>query len=75
MSIVNGAPLPPLAVVQQGSNLTLRMDSLIPGTTYTLRQTTDFSQWTTTTFQATSTRQTSPIAAGQKCFYQLSYTP
>jgi hypothetical protein len=52
------------------------MSDLIPGTTYTLRQTPDFSQWTTTTIQATATSQTWPIPAGQpKGFYQLFYTP
>jgi hypothetical protein len=66
---------PVLAVVRNGSALTLQMDSLIPGTSYTLRQTSDFSQWTTTTIQATSTSQTWPIPAGQKGFYQLFYTP
>jgi hypothetical protein len=66
---------PVLAVVRQGSALVLRMNDLIPGTTYTLRQTADFSQWTTTTIQATSTSQTWPIPAGQKGFFQLYYTP
>jgi hypothetical protein len=66
---------PVLAVVRNGSALTLRMDSLLPGTSYTLRQTSDFSHWTTTTIQATSTSQTWPIPAGQKGFYQLFYTP
>lgn len=66
---------PVLAVVRNGSALTLRMDDLIPGTTYTLRQTADFSQWTTTTIQATSASQTWPIPAGQKGFFQLFYTP
>ena len=66
---------PVLAVVRNGSTLTLQMDSLIPGTSYTLRQTSDFAQWTTTTIQATSTSQTWPIPAGQKGFYQLFYTP
>jgi hypothetical protein len=66
---------PVLAVVRNGSALTLRMDDLIPGTSYTLRQTADFSQWTTTTIQATASSQTWPIPAGQKGFYQLFYTP
>jgi hypothetical protein len=66
---------PVLAVVQQGGGLVLRMNDLIPGTTYTIRQTADFSQWTTTTIQATSSSQTWPIPAGQKGFYQLFYTP
>ena len=66
---------PVLAVVRQGSALQLVMNDLMPGTTYTLRQTTNFSQWTTTTFQATATSQTWPIPAGQKGFYQLFYTP
>ena len=66
---------PVLAVVPQGGGLQLRMSDLLPGTTYTLRQTADFSQWTTTTIQATSTSQTWPIPAGQKGFFQLFYTP
>lgn len=66
---------PTLAVVRQGGALALRMDNLIPGTTYTIRQTADFSQWTTTTIQATSASQTWPIPAGQKGFFQVSYTP
>jgi hypothetical protein len=66
---------PVLAFVRQGTALQLRMSDLIPGTTYTLRQTADFSQWTTTTIQATATSQTWPIPAGQKGFYQLFYTP
>jgi hypothetical protein len=66
---------PVLAVVQQGGGLVLRMNDIIPGTTYTIRQTADFSQWTTTTIQATSSSQTWPIPAGQKGFYQLFYTP
>jgi hypothetical protein len=67
---------PVLAVVRQGAGLELQMSDLIPGTTYTLRQTSDFSQWTTTTIQATATSQTWPIPTGQpKGFYQLFYTP
>jgi hypothetical protein len=66
---------PVLAVVRQGGALVLSMNDLIPGTSYTLRQTSDFSQWTTTTIQATSTSQTWPIPAGQKGFFQLYYTP
>ncbi len=70
---INLAPV--LAVIQEGGNLTLRMNGLIPGATYTLRMTPDFSQWTTTTINATSTSATWPIPAGQKSFYQLFYTP
>ena len=66
---------PVLSVVKEAGGLKLHMDSLIPGTTYTLRQTADLSQWTTTTIQATSTSQTWDIPAGQKGFYQLYYTP
>jgi len=51
------------------------MNNLIPGTTYTIRQTADFSQWTTPAIQATSTSQTWPIPAGQKGFFQVFYTP
>lgn len=66
---------PVLSVKQEAGGLKLHMDSLIPGTTYTLRQTADLSQWTTTTIQATATSQTWDIPAGQKGFYQLYYTP
>jgi hypothetical protein len=66
---------PVLAIVPQGSALVLQMNDLIPGTTYTLRQTTDFSNWTTTTILATAASQTWPVPAGQKGFFQLFYTP
>jgi hypothetical protein len=67
---------PVLAVVRQGGALQLLMKDLMPGTTYTLRQTADFSQWTTTTIQATNTSQPWPIPTGQqKGFFQLYYTP
>lgn len=67
---------PELSIVQEGSALTLQMGNLLPGTTYTVRQTENFSQWTTaTTIQATSSTATWSIPAGQKGFFQLSYTP
>jgi hypothetical protein len=66
---------PVLSIVPEGAALKLHMDSLIPGTTYTLRMTPDFSQWTTTTIQATSSSATWNIPPGQKGFYQLFYTP
>ena len=66
---------PVLAVVRDAGALNLRMDNLIPGTNYTLRITPDWSQWTTNTIHAASTSQLWPIPAGQKGFYQLSYTP
>jgi hypothetical protein len=67
---------PVLAVVVEQGALSLQMDSLIPGTTYTLRISPDLSQWTTTTIQASSTSATWPIPAGQqKSFFQLFYTP
>ncbi|MGA2662972.1 MAG: hypothetical protein ABSH34_36295 [Verrucomicrobiota bacterium] len=67
---------PVLTVVLEGGALNLRMDSLIPGTTYTLRMSPDLSHWTTTTIHATSTSATWPIPAGQqKGFFQLFYTP
>jgi hypothetical protein len=67
---------PVLSIVSEGAALKLRMDSLIPGTTYTLRMTPDFSQWTTTTILATSTSATWSIPTGQqKGFFQLYYTP
>jgi len=66
---------PVLAVVQEGGSLKLKMDGLIPGTAYTLRTTPDFSQWTTTTINATATSATYTIPAGTKSFFQLFYTP
>jgi hypothetical protein len=67
---------PVLSVVLEEGALNLLMDSLIPGTTYTLRMSADLSQWTTTTIQATSTNATRPLPAGQqKGFFQLFYTP
>ena len=66
---------PVLSVVREGGVLKLKMDSLIPGTVYTIRQTTDFSSWTTSTVAATGTSQTWTVPAGQEGFYQLSYTP
>jgi hypothetical protein len=66
---------PVLAVIQEGGALKLQMDSLLPGTNYTLRQTADFSHWTTIPIQATATSQKWNIPAGQKGFYQLFYTP
>lgn len=66
---------PGLALVQDGANLSLNMSSLLTGTTYTLRQTTDFISWTTSTFTATGPTRSLPITAGTKGFYQLYYTP
>lgn len=67
---------PVLAIVPDGAALKLRMNDLIPGTTYTLRGTTDFSGWNTNTiFNATSNSATWAIPPGQKGFYQLLYTP
>ena len=67
---------PTAAVVKEGTSLTLQLSDLISGTTYTIRQTEDFAQWTTAgTIQATGTTATWPIPAGQKGFYQVSYTP
>ena len=66
---------PELSVVRESGVVKLKMDSLIPGTVYTIRQTTDFSSWTTSTVTATGTSQTWTVPAGQEGFYQLSYTP
>jgi hypothetical protein len=69
-------PVPPvLAIIQEGGSLKLQMSNLIPGTTYTLRQTTNFSTWSTTTINATATSQTWTIPPGQSGFYQLFYAP
>jgi hypothetical protein len=70
-------PAPVLAVVQQGTSLQLLMNNLIPGTTYTLQQTTNITRPVTVkyTFPATSTSQTWPIPPGQKGFYKLYYAP
>jgi hypothetical protein len=67
---------PVLSIVQEGGALKLHMNSLIPGTTYTLRMSADMAEWTTTTIEATSTSATYDIPSGQqKGFYQLSYMP
>ena len=67
---------PVLTVYPEGGALKLRLASLIPGTTYTLRTSPDLSSWTTTPILATATSQTWPIPAGQqKGFFQLFYTP
>ncbi len=71
---------PVLAVTWDADGLRLHMDDLIPGTTYTLRTSLDLAQWTTTTFQATSTSETQSIPwpvppAPQAGFFQLFYTP
>ena len=66
---------PVLSIVPDAGGLKLQMNNLLPGTTYTLRQTTDFANWTTTSILATSASQTWPIPAGQRGFYQLYYTP
>jgi hypothetical protein len=68
---------PILAVVSGASARVLHLDSLIPGTTYTLQESADLSNWTTaSTIQATSTSATWPIPAGQKTgFFRLFYTP
>ena len=69
--------VPPVAaVVQDTGGLKLRLSSLIPGTTYTIMQTTDFTSWTSAgTVQATSDTATWNMPPGQKGFFQVSYTP
>jgi hypothetical protein len=68
---------PVLEVYTEGSALKLRLKDLIPGTTYTLMRTENFSGWTTAaTIQANSSTETWTIPGGQQAgFYQLSYTP
>ena len=68
-------PAPVLTVVPQGTWLQLLMKNLIPGTTYTVAQTTNFAHAVTYTFQANSTSQTMPLAAGRMGFYQLYFAP
>ena len=68
-------PAPVLTVVQKGISLQLLMRDLMPGTSYTLQQTTNFTHPVKYTFQANSTSQTFPIPPGQKGFYQLYYAP
>lgn len=73
VSIPPASP-PVLSILQAGTSLTLKMDSLVPGTTYTVRKTEDFTQWTNeTTVQAAGTSATWPIPAGQKGYFQLAY--
>ncbi len=66
---------PVLSIVQEGSTLKLHMDSLIPGTTYTLHSSTNLSNWATSTIQADAASAIQELPAAQKGFYQLSYTP
>jgi hypothetical protein len=70
-------PAPVLSVVQQGTSRQLLMNNLMPGTTYTLQQTTNITRPVTVkyTFPANSTSQTWPIPAGQQAFYKLYYAP
>lgn len=70
------AQRPSLALVQQAGTLTLSMGGLVPGNTYALRQTSDFSQWTTATnLNATATTATWAIPTDQpQAFFQLLQT-
>jgi hypothetical protein len=68
--------LPPvLSVVKSGTALSLKMDSLLPGTNYTLLETTNFAQWSTSTVHATSSSQSMPITVDKRRSYRLYYTP
>lgn len=67
---------PTVAIVRDGSTLTLQLGNLIPGTTYTVRQTTNFDTWSTaTSIVATGKNATWTVPAGQSGFYQVYYTP
>ena len=68
---------PVLTIFQMGSALKLRMDGLIPGKTYTVQQTTNFSQWTLFATNSSSTGSvTLTIPSGQqKGFFQAFYMP
>lgn len=67
---------PTVAIVRDGTALKLQLGSLISGTTYTIRQTTDFASWSTAgTVTATSGSATWTIPSGQKGYFQVSYTP
>ena len=70
-------PAPVLTVVQQGTSQHVLMNNLIPGTTYTLQQTTNITRPVTVkySFSANSTSQTWPVPAGQQAFYKLYFTP
>jgi hypothetical protein len=68
-------PAPVLTVVQQGTSRQLLMNNLMPGTTYTLQQTTNFTRPVKYTFPANSTSQKWPIPPGQIGFYQLYFAP
>jgi hypothetical protein len=67
---------PSLAVVQQGTNMQLLMNNLIPGTLYTLEMTTNFVHPVTYTFPASSSSNIWPVLPEQKAaFFRLYYTP
>lgn len=66
---------PRLAITSAGDHLNLHLSDLLPGTTYTLRQTSDFNTWTTSTFTATADTETRSLTPDGHVFYQLYYTP
>ena len=58
-----------------GNNKQLEMTGLIPGTEYTLRESPDLVNWTSTKITPTASTYVLPIPAGNKGFYQLYYVP
>jgi hypothetical protein len=63
---------PTLGIIREGGALKLKISDLLNGESYTIKQTTNFTDWTSTTFQATGTSYTWTIPAGQSGFYQVS---
>jgi hypothetical protein len=68
-----GVP-PVLNLVRNGTAWQLRLENLLPGVDYTIRSTTNFAQWTTTTIRATGATYLHPVPNGQSAFYQVVYT-
>jgi hypothetical protein len=68
-------PAPFFTVKPQGAWVQLLMKDLIPGTRYTVRETTNFTRTVTYIFQANSTNGTMSLAVGRMAFYQLYFAP
>lgn len=63
---------PTLGIIREGGALKLKISGLMNGESYTIKQTTNFTDWTSTTFQATGTSYTWTIPAGTSGFFQVS---
>ncbi len=63
---------PTLNIIREGGALKLKISDLMNGESYTIKQTTNFTDWTSTTFQATGASYTWTIPAGTSGFFQVS---